>query len=364
MKVGILTWDKAINHGAILQAYALQKVLEELGCKVVLLDYERCEKIYKLGLIGRLKLMKKNLNYYKFLIKINQKRFLKEKGKKFNCFRKKEFLLGKSYNNPSNNLDLTVIGSDMVFDFYEGYNPFMYGKDVKSKRIISYAASFGYTTIDLFNNFENKNEIINLLKKLDAISYRDSNTGDILKKCCGVDGIKVIDPVLLYSFKKEKKEWKRGNWGDKKYIAIYSYDYNMNNKKEVNEIIKFARENKLKIISVGYNHPWCDYVVNADPYEFLDIINNASYVITDTYHGTLFSIVLNKQFCVKVRDNSFKILDVLNDLEINPYLEKSLYEKLNSIKSNPLDYTKVNNKLNDLRKKSLNYLEENIKKCY
>ena len=269
--------------------------------------------------------------------------------------------VGKIYNDGNNDIDIAVIGSDMVFDFFEGYNPFMYGKDVNAKRIISYAACFGYTTVDSFEAYENKEEIISLLKDMNAISYRDDNTGIILKECCGINGMKVIDPVLLYGFSKEKIMWNKHGWDKQKYILIYSYSYNMNKTKEIRDIKKFAKENNLKIISVGYDHPWCDEVVNADPCEFVELFNNATYVVTDTFHGTIFSLILNKQFCVIIRNNAFKILDILKDLDIDPMMNNNIYDKLIYIKNKNLDYKKINFKIEKLKLKSTKYLEDNIR---
>ena len=196
---------------------------------------------------------------------------------------------------------------------------------------------------------------------MDAISYRDDNTGKILKECCGINGMKAIDPVLLYGFSKEKNMWNKHRWDKQKYILIYSYSYNMNNTKEVRDIKKFAKENNLKIISVGYDHPWCDEVVNADPCEFVELFNNASYVVTDTFHGTIFSLALNKQFCVTIRNNAFKVLDILKDLDIDPKLNAKIYDKLIYLTNKHLNYNDINLKIEELRLKSIKYLEDNIR---
>ncbi len=358
--IGILTWHKTINHGAILQAYALQELLKSYGYSVIELDYDRETKKYNYTKIDRIKTVFKKLNINKIKIKMNQHVFLKIKKEKFDSFRKKYLNVGKYYYDDSNNIDVAIIGSDMVFDFFEGYNPFMYGKDVKANRIISYAACFGYTTIDSFKNYNKKDEIIALLNSMHAISYRDDNTGEILNKCCGVNGKKVIDPVLLYGFPQEKEKWNHNKWNKVKYILIYSYSYNMNSYSEVKKIKLFAKENNLKIISVGYDHPWCDEIVNADPCEFVELFSNATYIVTDTFHGTIFSLIFNKQFSVTIRDNAFKVLDILNDLNINPKLDMNIYEKLNDLKMKPLDYSKINCLIEKYRKDSLSFLKENI----
>ena len=360
-KIGILTWYKVINHGAILQAFALQETMKSLGCNVIELDYNRNYKIYNYTKLDRIISAFKKLNLNKIKIKLHIKKWNNEKKEKFEEFKKNKLNIGKMYNDSSNDIDIAIIGSDMVFDFYEGYNPFMYGKDVKAKHVCSYAASIGYTTKSLFENFENKDEIIELLLKMDKISYRDDNTGKILEECCRIKGTKVIDPVLLYGFNEERIKWDKNGWKNEKYILIYSYDYNMNKREEVKSIKRFAKENNLKIISVGYYHPWCDKIVNADPCEFIELFNNAQYIVTDTFHGTVFSLTFGKQFCVKVRNNSFKVIDLLNDLKINSESNENIYDKLQKLKKQPLNYDNINQEILKLREKSKNYLMQIIK---
>ena len=110
----------------------------------------------------------------------------------------------------------------------------------------------------------------------------------------------------MYGFEKEKKAWDTNKWlSQKAYVLIYAYHGFMNSKQEVNAIKSFAKKNGLRIISCGYYHSWCDENVNADPKEFLEMFIHASYIITDTFHGTVFSIINKKRFVSIIRDNSF-----------------------------------------------------------
>lgn len=359
MKVGILTWYKSINHGAVLQAYASQQFLKENKIDSIMLDYNRNYHVMESGK-EKLRRRIKNFNYNYFLMKTKIKKWNKEKTRLFKTFINEYINLGNNYSE-YDNIETVMIGSDMVFDFFEGYNPFMYGKNVPSKKIFSYAACFGYTTKELFENYKNKNEIITQLNKLTTIGYRDDNTGDLLKKQCNVKKIeKNIDPVLLYGFDKERKEWNEHNWKNKKYILIYSYQSNMNNKKEIKSIRKFAKEEKLEIISVGYYHAWCNQNINADPKEFIELFANASYVVTDTFHGLVFSLTFNKLFAIITRNNSFKVLDLLKELNIEYDKDKNIYEKLSDIKAGQLNYELINLKINDLRNKSKRFLLKQV----
>lgn len=359
--VGILTWYKSLNHGAILQAYASQQFLKENNISNILLDYDRSSVTME---TNREKIKRKisylNINYLKMRIQL--KKWNSEKKFKFNNFMNEHMNIGRKYN-VYNKINNVMIGSDMVFDFYEGYNPFMYGKDVKSKNIFSYAACFGYTTNKSFEKFDKKDEIVKYIRQMKAIGYRDDNTFKILKNNCGIkNAIKNIDPVLLYGFNREKAQWNSKGWKNKDYILIYSYQSNLDKKYETRSIRRFAKENNLKIVSVGYYHAWCDENINADPMEFVEMFNNAKYVITDTFHGLVFSIIMNKQFSLIVRNNSFKVLDLLNELNIVYNTNESLDEKLIKMKNNNINYNEINRTLKRLREESSKYLIEQIEK--
>ena len=362
MKIGILTWHKAVNHGAILQTYALQKTLEKMNCSVVELDYKFSENGNCMKHSSKIKKVIKKLNINGLTSKFKLNSWLREKKLKFKEFTFQELNIGSMYNKEKN-LDKVIIGSDMVFDFYEGYNSYMYGKDVNCDYIFSYAACFGYTTPEIFESYDKKDEIIECLNKLKGIAYRDDNTGRILKKHCKLNNcVKTIDPVLLYGFNEEKNKWNKFGWSNKKYILIYSYTYNMDSKLEIKAIKSFAKKNKLEVISVGYYHGWCDKCINADPKEFIELFSNAKYIITDTFHGTVFSIIFNKKFLAIVRNNSFKILDLLNELNLLDTICKDIKRDIRKL-SNDIDYNTVNQKLEKLREKSFGYIINNISNC-
>lgn len=353
--IGLLTWYKSLNHGAVLQAYASQKFLENYGYSSALLDYDRQVKVMEVSK-DKFKRRASYLNLNHLIMKLKLKKWNEQKGEMFAEFEKKYLNTGKMYYEYEN-INNVMVGSDMVFDFYEGYNPFMYGKNINSNNIFSYAACFGYTTEELFDNFNKRNEIIELINKMSGIGYRDSNTYNILKNKCNVEkATKNIDPVLLYGFDREKKEWNDKGWKNENYVLIYSYQSNLNKGKEVKYIKKFAKDNNLKIISVGYFHAWCDKNINADPREFVELFSNAKYVITDTFHGLVFSIIMNKQFALIVRNNSFKVLDLLKELNVSYDVNDSVEKRLDDMLKCKINYNEINSIVSELRNKSSNYL--------
>lgn len=356
MKIGILTWYKECNHGAVLQAYATQEMLKKLGVTPVMLDYVANDDNMDNTFVKRIKRIFKRIKPSALKVRSLLPEWNEEKINKFENFRSHKCMLGAMYDKEKG-LDKVLVGSDMVFDFYEGYNSFMYGKNVNCDYIFSYAACFGYTTDELLETYKNKDEIIYYIKKMKALSYRDDNTGYILKKYCKADNaVKTIDPVMLYGFKKERIQWNDKSEKRAPYVLVYSYTYNMDAESEIKAIKKFAKNRRLRIVSVGYIHLWCDENINADPMEFVKLFENAEYVITDTFHGTIFSLTFNKQFSVIVRNNAFKIVDVLNMVGLSNRVEKKLEEQMRE----EIDYSIVEKKIENLREQSIAYLNSQV----
>lgn len=326
MKIGILTWHKALNHGAILQAYASQKFLEAHGYKSLLLDYNR---ELQLNMSKRKLFLKRayKVSSGDILYRGVYQRFLRDKEILFRAFAGKYLALGG--NCQQEECDCVMVGSDMVFNLEQGYSPFMFGYGLNTKYIFSYAASSGEENLRLANKLGLMKEIQNGLSKFRRLSSRDRATTEFIRSISGRnDVVNSIDPVLLYGFDNEKKLWNTGKWHNhKKYILIYSYQGNMNKTTEIKAIRDFAKLKGLLVISVGNYHHWCDENINASPDEFLEMFAEADMIITDTFHGTVFSLICQKRFCAIVRGNGFK----LHDLLMKCGLESRIARKPNEI---------------------------------
>lgn len=348
--VGILTWYKTINHGAVLQAYSTSEVLKSFGYNPVMLDYSR-------NMEKRLA-SKRRITIKKIVDKLFVSSFNKKKKIFFDTFVKEYIPVGDFYHNQQN-LDSVVIGSDMVFEYFQGYNPFMYGKDVKCDNIISYAASFGKHTPEEVTKSVYNEEIKEYLLKMKKIGCRDENTFNVVKTLTGRSDMSMnIDPVLLYGFEKEKQEWNISN-PKKKYIAVYAYHSTMNDPNEYKYIKKYAKEKGYEIVSIGYYHSWVDRCVNAGPKEFFSLLMNAECVFTDTFHGTVFSIILNKPFVSYIRENAFKLRYLLCQLNLKDRIIENKNDNI-SEKIENVNFEQCNKILDELRRESLNYLKENV----
>lgn len=360
MQVGILTYYGVHNHGAVLQANALKSVLQKLGHDVSFLSFERSYEYISAELTKKYKIGLSSVPYYfKFMQEkgIGNILYNVQKNRTLNAFRKSRFHF-VPYDQFDG--DVTVIGSDEVFSLEIGYNPFMYGYGLKSRNVISYSGSFGPSTLEEIAEKGKTEQIRGGLDQFKAISVRDQNSQDIAKTLCGRDVPLTCDPVLLYGYKKEQKKYKPKA---PKYIAVYAYDHRMNDPEEVDAIRTYAKKHNLKVYSIAYYHRWCDRNINVDPIQLLAWMRNAELVVTDTFHGSVMSIICNSLMVVKTRENNeIKLSHLLNEYGLEGCKVKD-FSELERIAKEPIDFEVVNRKVAEKRKESLSYLKNALELC-
>lgn len=355
MKIGILTYYGVHSHGAVLQANALKSVLKKMGHEVCFITFDRNYDYIPTTQSRKYKISLASIPFYaKYLIEKGPSNILYnlKKNSILNDYRKKEFNMGPVYDEFTG--DAVIVGSDEVFSLEIGLNPFMYGIGLQSKKIISYAACFGPTTIDDIKK-KNVTELISGgLKKFDHLSARDMNTKIISEKLSGKNVDLVCDPVILYGYENEMNEFfpKQDN-----YILVYSYDRNMNDSDETDRIKTYARRNGYKTIAIGYPHSWCDMNVNATPNELIGYIKYAKLVITDTFHGSVISIICNQNFVVKMRGNQNKLGYLLEEYGLTGRIVSD-FSELEKVLKECIDYDVVNTLITQKRSDSMEYLKK------
>ncbi len=358
-KAGILTYYNVHNHGSTLQAYGLKKILESLGYEVVFLDFERNYDFLELELVKKYKITIKSFSF--FLKYMFQRGFSNiiynlKKRKKLNSFIKRNLGSGIRYSNFQG--DLVVIGSDEVFSTQIGINPCFYGFGIQSQFIISYAASFGPTTIEDIQSRNLEKMLSSGMNTLSEISVRDDNSRKIIEILTGISPQIVCDPVILYGYKDEQNTDMNLKH---KYILLYSYDKNMNESNDIKNIKKFAKEKGFKIYSIGYHHKWCDKNICPLPFELLSLFKKASFIITDTFHGAVISLITNSQFSVKISNNANKLKYLLEEYKLTNRLIEN-FSSLNDLYINPINYDVINTIIEEKRAKSYDFLKKVIKK--
>ncbi len=364
-KVGILSMQRVINYGSYLQAFALKQLLLEAGAQSVeFIDIR--EGIHPQGYeISGVPYYRRRLKA--FLRLVAQGRvFAKQRTLRFmegvsasihNCWDR--LGLGEFPSKPE--VDLAVIGSDEVFHCCQttcwGFTPQLYGDIPNAREVVSYAASFGGSTLEEIKRLGFADTIAENLARLRHISVRDDNSRSIVKTLTGRDARLDIDPVLAYGFADEIREAPEPNESD--YILLYSYPDRISNPREVKAIIEFARSRGKRLVCAMSRYDWCDRAICPSPFELLGWFRNASMVITETFHGSIFSIITHRQFATIGRDSAMpKLLSMLEPYGLTDRLVKNC--DIESVFAGQIDYAEVDTCLAEQRKRSTAYLREAI----
>lgn len=370
MRIAVLSLPLGDNYGGILQAYALQKILEELGHDVIFLDKDR---IVRLPLFTRLKhyIIKtiKNIIFNSHeIIKWDREynREIEAKRKYTYLFLQKHMRrieLHRSYSElKKNSFDAIVVGSDQVWRpifFYlepicNAYLSFTENWNIKR---VSYAASFG--TDEWEYTREQTFECGRLLKRFDAVSVRESSAVSLCKQYFGVDAQHVLDPTMLLDaahyitlFQQAKTPLSDGD------LMCYILDSSKEKEALVQSV---ASTYSLTPFSVNskYEVPDASLEEKIQPpvEKWLRGFYDAKYVITDSFHACVFSILFNKPFVVygnKYRGMA-RFYSLLEIFGLEGRLVMTPKEALEVI-NQPIDWTKVNKHLAEWRKKSLKFL--------
>lgn len=351
-KVGIMSMQRIKNYGSFLQAYSLKKTIESLGHEVEFIDYEYEKSLVK-GKKEILKKIKKNINIIHYIKKRNNYKKFREKFDN-------EFLpeIGIDKINYNKNVQTLVVGSDEVFNCLQpypvGYSRNLFGMGYKNSNVISYAACFGFTNLEGLKEHKIDKEVAELLNDFKAVSVRDKNSYNTVKSLTNKEPIINLDPVLIYNFSDYIKDVELKN-----YIIIYAYPGRLS-KKEENYIKKFAKKHNKKILSLGSYQRIADIVKIIHPLDVFSYFKNADYIITDTFHGTIFSVKTHAKFCSIIRkSNNNKLYDLLERLNQTDRIASSVTDIERLYNTDPI-YEKTDKIIEKERNKSLDYLEKNL----
>lgn len=314
MKVGIMTMQRIKNYGSFLQAYGLKKCIEGLGGKVEFVDY-RFEGALVNEREGFLKKIWKNKNIFSL---VRKKCVHKQYQEAFERSFIPE-LCGEEENYLPGNLDSLVIGSDEVFNCLQpypvGYSKELFGNGFEDVSLYSYAASFGQVGVKGLRKVGIDREIAGMLSKFSEVSVRDANSFNVVKALTRKEPLLHLDPVLVTDYSEEMID----NVKLKNYIVLYAYPERLS-KKELKEIKRFAKRHHKKIVGFGMYQKICDINIVVHPFEIFSYFKYADFVITDTFHGSIFAIKTHTNFCSIVREteegNSNKLEDLLTRLSL------------------------------------------------
>lgn len=366
-KIGIISMQRVMNHGSFLQAYALKILLENNipDSECIFVDLPSNTKFHLLkGKKSYLDILRFCYHKLKKHGSICNEYCMRWKYDKFKDVYKKclkKYLGITNHFNYNTNYDFVIIGSDEVFNCTQedaswGTSMLLFGDGVVAKKIISYAASFGYTTEERLCQYGLYDKIVSLLHNFSAISVRDYNSEQLIMKMLGMKPYKHLDPVFIYDFKKELKYRNK----KVKNIVVYQYQNRIKEQCVIDDIKKIAKKTGCKIVSVFEYCDWADENIVCTPFEAMEYIRDAEYVITDTFHGCVMSIKFNKKFATFCRESNYnKLMDVLKTFQ----LEKQLITERDNIWdtiNHKINWLQVNKIIEQGQKSSINYLTNSL----
>ena len=383
MRIGILTLPLASNYGGILQCYALQTVLERMGHEVVVLDrtfaapsagliLRRCGSVLKC-LVRRYIRGQKNIA----ILSPWSNTYLVDKSKQVDCSVLLEFV-GNYINTTSplrsseellkcvrkSKIDCLIVGSDQVWreeyspyltDFFAGFLP----EDDKMLKI-TYGASFGTSEIPISEPMLETCK--RLSSRFDAISVREKSAVGLVEQCFGKHAELVLDPTLLLDaddYVIERPKTARSVTTEHDTLVSYVLDTDGQKAKIANDV---ACELCLKESFMGLSPKKSDGSPDKmiPVQSWLDNFRNASFVVTDSFHGCVFSIINRKPFIAIVNHSrgADRFVSMLSQLGLEGRMVND-YEEFNARRSElivPIDYSDVYTRLQTLKAHSLGYL--------
>ena len=367
MKVDVITRHSVANYGSILQSYATQKAIEKLNHKCEIIDYTRLDEQGKnkaKTLCKKSKMWNKNF-LTRFLYYVIQTPNYLFSYNKFKKFRSKllnqtatEYSSVEQLKNNLPDADVFCAGSDQIWGTI-GNQPCdsAYFLDFvpKNFKCISYASSIGRDKISP----EIEKNIKEFLPRFSSILVREKSAVNIIKNE-GIDNVElVLDPTLLLS----REEWNtlcKGISHKKKYVLVYQLHENKKLQKYAKRFAKKVGLPLVRICPTAQNLARGGKLVFLPtPQEFISYFRDAEYVVTDSFHGTVFSIIFNRKFIDILPDiTSTRITNILSLLKLenrilNSYDDFSLVDK-------DIDYIKVNNILEINRSISIEKLKDAI----
>ncbi len=372
-RVAIVTFLSE-NYGTCLQAFALKKAIERLGCTADILNINRQAKTTKLYIIQRIKSLFTNFPYVLPTDIPNWIKATRRKSQNFAQFREGYLKPTKSVVhtvedllNLESSYDLFISGSDMVWSTeYIKYAKIYFLSGIPYEKSGSYAPSFGSTLL----NEREREQYANFLHSIKFLSCREIGGINLIEELTGRKAFWTIDPTLLFS----AEEWLEflqidKDRNSKDYICVNCFGQLPKSYRfQMRELKKLTDSSAVRYLNSGCRDMKADMKYGSADYgpkEFVELIKNCNLSLVNGYHGLLFSLIFEKPFLLYHREekehwckHEDRMMDLVKYLGIE---DRYLYyrDRINHdfLK---MDYSIVNKKLADLRKRSWDYLKEMI----
>lgn len=358
MKIGILTFHAAHNYGAMLQAYATQTVLEKLGHEPEFINYYslHAEKNnHKCKWNGSPRQLLKNLFYAKHMAQWSRQH---ERYEAFKCL---HLRMGRRYTTPEAlrrtppEYDIYLTGSDQVWNMERGINAVWLLDFIEEGHKVAYAPSFGTgeineAAVDTFGAY---------LPSYCALSCREKRGVEMIQEMTGLNADYVLDPTMLLT----AEDWQRISSDriiDEPYICVYCTE---ETELFMNMVVSLSRATQLPvaiITSSAINRfRYAKWVVrDAGPSEFLSLMAGAEIICTNSFHGTVFALIFEKQFVSiahETRNERIKNLLEIAGLCGRQICSDGIIRDISAV-LDPIDYPEVRRRLRKEIERSLAFL--------
>lgn len=359
-KIGVLTYHTGYNYGASLQAYALQTTIKKLGLNSEIINFETDRFVASREMFSHKPMRIKE--WIKIISRIPYYKSLKKRQVLFDDYTKNCLNITPRYTTENEvikhatDYDTIVCGSDQIWNLSQNdapaANPIFFLNFEKKQRRISYAASFGKWVKEAP---QNEDVFLKWLKEFDMLSVREMSGVEYVKSL-GLDCELVLDPTLLLDAE-EYDEICAERLINEPYVLLFSWAC-------TSEVVEVAKK-----VADDLNLPLINIVpppramfkgvkrkLDVGPREFLSMVKHAEFVVTNSFHGTVFSTTFEKPFVSLVSGEADpRMKSILGQLGLDDVLVTA--DGVNVEKSMRVDYSQVADKKAKLRKSSIDYLK-------
>lgn len=361
MKIGILTFHASHNYGSMLQAYALQHVLSQIGHQNVIINLRT--NAQKCLIMPQLEWKHPRSSLLKFLRMPSTSIALQRKYNRFEYFLKNYLRCTQEYSKHEEveedikcqHYDAIIAGSDQIWntnciDFNTSY---LLDFDLPVRKI-AYAPSLGLHPEYLSE--ADKRLLAKHLIHFHSLSTREERGGKVIKEISGLDAKVVLDPSLLLT----KSDYQKLSYQKPIVKGKYIFYYSPIDRPEIFEKASLlSQETGLKIVITQYQPYYKGknilHINDCGPREFLNIIQHACFTIGKSFHLLAFSIIFEKEFFIVTGDTDSRITNLLNPLGLN---NRAISVSQKDLTIPPtIDYTQVQKKMDVLKKGSMDFLK-------
>lgn len=360
-KIAILSMQRVVNFGSVLQAYSLRETVQTItGAPVSFLDIDETD------MVSSRKSVPEAADYdvpaaYPRGIFQRAKRWGIARASAWNKrlirrFMKQELALDAASANER--YDCVIVGSDEVFNHRRGVCLQLHGNVRQAEKVISYAASCGSASAGDIDP-EGMEKVRAAMSHFSAVSVRDPATQAYVSALLEGPVLQHLDPVLVGPL----SERAHRPVMLKNYLLVYAYGQRIRTAEEIDAIRGFAKKHHLKTVAVGGSQFWCDLYIPITPFRLMDYFYYADYVVTDTFHGTIFSVINQKKFAVLLRKtNTNKLTGLLQELHLECRQVASVAD-MEQILTKDIDYAAVESILTCKREEAKAYLQKQLEDC-